>query len=168
MILAWCSKFFGVASRRRYAAYKLMNDRILGLLALLLAAFMFWESREMVPAFSYEPLGPRAFPMLLSIFIAFCGLVLLFKGQYHSAPLATKTRIRLALLALSLLGYAILFIPLGFIIATSLAILAIGSLFGASPAPLLSASIIAPITLYFLFDQLLDVVLPLGILEKLL
>lgn len=145
-----------------------MNDRLLGLLALLLAAFMFWQSRGMVPAFSYEPLGPRAFPMLLSFFIAFCGIVLLLKGQYRSAPLSTATRVRLILLTLSLLGYALLFIPLGFIVATFLAILAIGGLFGGRPVPLISASIIAPVTLYYLFDQLLDVVLPMGILGRLL
>src|SRR5690625_1749378 len=148
-----------------------MNDRLLGLLALLLAAFMFWQSRGMVPAFSYEPLGPRAFPMLLSFFIAFCGIVLLLKGQYRSAPLSTATRVRLVLLALSLLGYALLFIPLGFIVSTFLAMLAIVAivgLFGGRPLPLISASIIAPVTLYYLFDQLLDVVLPMGILGRLL
>lgn len=141
-----------------------MNDRVLGIAALLLASFMFWQSYDMVPDFSYEPLGPRAFPMLLSIMIAFCGLHLIIKGQFQAQPISRDAKLRIILLALVILGYALIFQPLGFIIATFLAIFAIGYLFGGKWLPLSISSLLIAVTLYVLFDRVLEVVLPVGLL----
>lgn len=141
-----------------------MNDRVLGIAALLLAGFMFWQSYDMVPDFSYEPLGPRAFPMLLSVMIAFCGLYLVIKGQFQAHPVANDVKLRIILLALVILIYALLFQPLGFILATFLAVMAIGFLFGGKLLPLSITSLLTAVILYVLFDRVLEVVLPVGIL----
>ena len=43
-----------------------MNDRILGVGALALAAFMTAAGWGIEAPFAYEPVGPRAFPLLLA------------------------------------------------------------------------------------------------------
>ena len=51
-----------------------MNDRTLGIAALALAAFMTWAGWDIEAPFAYEPVGPRAFPLLLALIIGLCGL----------------------------------------------------------------------------------------------
>lgn len=141
-----------------------MNDRLLGIAALALAGFMLWQGYGMVPSFSYEPLGPRAFPMLLGGLIAICGLVLIFKGLYRAPATPASTQIRIFILFLCILGYGLLFQTLGFIVATFLVVIAVGYLFGGKLLPLAISALIIAVGLYFLFDRLMDVVLPTGIL----
>ena len=47
-----------------------MADRILGVLALALALTMAWMAQAYQAEFSYEPVGPRAFPLLLAALLA--------------------------------------------------------------------------------------------------
>lgn len=143
---------------------EIMNDRLLGIAALGLAAFMLWQGYGMVPAFSYEPLGPRAFPMLLGGLIGVCGLVLVFKGLYRAPATPLATNLRILLLFVFILAYGLLFQPLGFIVATALVVMAVGYLFGGRPLPLVISAVLISVGLYFLFDKLMDVVLPVGIL----
>lgn len=143
-----------------------MNDRTLGIAALLLSAFMLWQSYGMVPAFSYEPLGPRAFPMLLGALIGLCGIYILIKGQFKAAYIAPNTQLKIVILFLLFVAYGFLFQPLGFIVATFLAIVSIGFIFGGRLVPLLISGVVSSIALYFLFDRVLSVVLPVGILGK--
>ncbi|SPU48671.1 Tripartite tricarboxylate transporter TctB family [Bordetella trematum] len=64
-----------------------MNDRLLGILALVLAAFITWAGWDLEAPFAYEPVGPRAFPMLIALIIGLCGLRLAIKGGIRSKPI---------------------------------------------------------------------------------
>jgi len=63
-----------------------LSDRLLGVMALLFSAFLAWHGVGLQAAFSYEPVGPRAFPLLLSALIGLCGLVLTWKGGNKVEP----------------------------------------------------------------------------------
>lgn len=141
-----------------------MNDRTLGIATILLGAFMLWQGYGMVPDFSYEPLGPRAFPMLLGGLIIGCGLFLTFKGLYRAPATPVASQLRIFLLFIFILAYGLFFQSLGFIVATALMVLAVGYLFGGKPIPLIISAIFISLGLYFLFDKLMDVVLPVGLL----
>ena len=66
-----------------------MADRILGIGCLLLGAAMAWASRSYAAEISYEPVGPRAFPLLLAAIFALIGAWLLVTGGRRAAePLA--------------------------------------------------------------------------------
>ena len=43
-----------------------MSDRILGAACLVVAAGMAWAAQDYAAPISYEPVGPRAFPLLLA------------------------------------------------------------------------------------------------------
>lgn len=56
-----------------------MSDRILGGVCIAAAACMAWSAQGYASAFSYEPVGPRAFPLLLAGLLAAGGLWLVLK-----------------------------------------------------------------------------------------
>lgn len=141
-----------------------MSDRVLGLFCLVIAGVVFWQSYDMVPAFSYEPLGPRAFPLLIGALLALCGLVLVIKNQFIAPRLPQDTYSKVLLLFAYVLGYALLFQPLGFVIATILMVFLLGKLFGGRTGPLLLSAVLMAGSLYWLFDRVMDVVLPAGLL----
>lgn len=86
-----------------------MNDRTLGIAALALAAFMTWAGWDIEAPFAYEPVGPRAFPLLLALIIGLCGLRLAIKGGNPVQANAPGANGRIALMVLFCAGYAFLF-----------------------------------------------------------
>ncbi len=71
------------------------------------------------------------------------------------------------LCVLALLAYALLFEILGFVISTALAGFALGLLFNGRLWPSVISGVLLGVLLYGLFDYLLDVPLPLGLLRLL-
>ena len=145
-----------------------LNDRVLGIAALLFAALITALGYDLEPPFSYEPVGPKAFPLLIALIIALCGLRLIVKGGGHveANPPGANTRI-LAMVAY-LAVYAFLFQWIGFIVATTLMVTFVGRLFQATWPQAIIGGTIMSVGLYILFDKVLDVVLPMGILGDLL
>ena len=96
-------------------------------------------------------------------------LVVAFRPARFTKPIdleLTKPIIKnLALCALALLVYGLIFEELGFILATILMSFAVGLLFAGNPLKSLIFSVVISISLYVLFDMLLDVKLPLGLLS---
>ena len=145
-----------------------LSDRVLGAAALLLAAFLAWFGYGLEAPFSYEPVGPNAFPLLLAFVIAVCGLRLLIKGG-HAVPANPRgTNLRIAMMVAIVAAYALLFQWLGFVVATSLMTIAIGRLFGGSWGKCVLGGLVLGVLLFLLFDKALDVVLPVGVLGDLL
>ena len=145
-----------------------MNDRTLGIAALALAAFMTWAGWDIEAPFAYEPVGPRAFPLLLALIIGLCGLRLAIKGGNPVQANAPGANGRIALMVLFCAGYAFLFQWLGFIIATALMTVAVGRLFGGGWGKCAIGGVVMSVFFFVLFDKVLDVVLPGGLLENLI
>jgi putative tricarboxylic transport membrane protein len=143
------------------------SDRVLGVLAVLMGAGMAvlaWGYKAQV---EYEPVGPRAFPLLLAALIALCGLWLTFKPA-HRAHFGSGFQMRsVALCALFVVLYAVLFQVLGFVLATALMSIPVGRIFGGSWKQSVLTGIGMGVVLFVLFDTLLDVVLPAGVLKPL-
>ncbi|TEA78266.1 tripartite tricarboxylate transporter TctB family protein [Allopusillimonas ginsengisoli] len=145
-----------------------MTDRYLGFAAILFAALMVWFGWDIEAPFSYEPVGPRAFPLLLAACIGLCGVWLLFKGRFHAEGNPPGANGRIALMVIYCIAYALLFDTLGFIVATALVTVLVGRLFGGTWGKVALGGVIMSIFFFVLFDRVLDVVLPLGLLESVL
>ena len=142
-----------------------MNDRILGAVCIAVSAGMAWFARDYTAAISYEPVGPRAFPLLLASLMACCGLWLVLKpaltaGNFKKVPLKQT-----ALCAAAVLAFALLFETVGFVLATTLLAVPLGIVFGGSWKQSLAGGLVLGLALFVLFDKLLDVVLPTGLLS---
>jgi len=145
-----------------------MNDRILGIAALFFSAFLVWFGWDIEAPFSYEPVGPRAFPMLLALIIALCGAWLAFRGGNPVAANPPGANLRIGLMMIFCFLYAYAFQDLGFIIATTLMTIAVGRLFGGAWNKVIAGGLIMSVLFFLLFDRALDVILPLGLLERVL
>lgn len=145
-----------------------MSDRILGGACVLLAAGMAWAAQGYAAPISYEPVGPRAFPMLLASLLALCGLWLVARPSGHSSGLRQTRLGGLAFVAGAVFGYALLFQVFGFALATALMAVPVGIAFGGSWQKSAVAGIALGLLLFVLFDKVLDVVMPTGLLAFLL
>jgi len=139
-----------------------IGDRLFAaawLCVCLLIAYQMWKLD--VP-FAYEPVGPRAFPLLLSALMALCCLVLLVNpDRHHSFPDAA-TLVKGALLFAVLLAYGALFEVLGFPIGTALMVILVCRIFGGSLLAGVLAGLLVASLGYLLFDRFLEVTLPFG------
>jgi len=141
-----------------------MNDRMLGVGALLLSAFLVWFGYDLHAPVSYEPLGPNAFPLLIAAVVAVCGALLVKKGGGQADANPPGANQRIALMVATIVGYALLFQPLGFILSTALMTAVIGRIFGGAWRKTAPAGLVLGFSFFGLFDWGLDVVLPTGIL----
>ncbi len=145
-----------------------MSDRILGAVCIVASAGMAWATRDYAAAISYEPVGPRAFPLLLSGLMAIAGFWLVVQPSIRSGAFEGVPVKQTALCVLAVLVYTLLFETLGFTLATALMAVPVGMAFGGRWKQALASGAGLGLVLYFLFDKLLDIVLPTGLLSFLL
>lgn len=182
-----------------------MANRILGVLCLILGTAMAWAARSYAAEISYEPVGPRAFPLLLAAILVLIGVQMLVQSFMKRAPASPSTAtpplntaaslgdhaaaaspataatamqgaplpapappnntLAVILCAGAVLVYGALFQPLGFVLATAIMTIPVGKAFGGTWKSGVIGGLAMGLTLYFLFDKLLDVVLPTGVLS---
>ena len=143
------------------------SDRILGVLAVLLGVGMAVTAWGYAAPVEYEPVGPRAFPLLLAGLIVLCGAWLVCKPS-HRAHFGNAAQLRgVGLCGLYVVLYAVLFQVLGFVLATALMSIPVGRLFGGTWKQSVLTGVGMGVVLFLLFDKLLDVVLPAGLLKPL-
>lgn len=142
-----------------------MYDRLFGSVWLLLCAGLAVIAWGFQPPFSYDPVGPRAYPLLLLGLLGAGALWLVIRPALHRHLLNAAQSLRALLCVAGLLAFALMFEPLGFVPATALAATGLGLLFGGRSLPCALSGVLMGVLLYLLFDLLLDVPLPLGVFE---
>ena len=145
-----------------------MSDRILGAVCVVTAAGMAWAAQGYAAAISYEPVGPRAFPLLLSALMGIAGLWLMIRPTLRGSAISLAHVKPVALAVTSVFAYAFLFEKLGFPVATALMAVPVGMAFGGEWKRALLGGVGMGVGMFILFDKLLDVVLPTGVLSFLL
>ncbi|WP_459199989.1 tripartite tricarboxylate transporter TctB family protein [Pseudomonas tremae] len=139
------------------------------LLACAGLALMAWPYQA---PFSYEPVGPRAFPLLMLGLMGIALLYLLIRPTTivhteEEPALDRETLVKIGLCIVLLLIFAGLFEPLGFILSSILIGIPMARLYGGRWLPSVVVVILMSVGLYLLFDKAMDVPLPLGLLRVL-
>ncbi len=147
---------------------KHMSDRLLGAACVVVGAAMAWAARDYAAPISYEPVGPRAFPLLLAGLMAAGGGWLVLRPGPQGFGLDRRHFKAIGMAVAAVFAYTLLFEMLGFTLATAVMALPVGMAFGGSWKQSLAAGAGLGLVLYFMFDKLLDVVLPTGLLAFLL
>jgi len=147
-------------------------QRIFALLLLLVCAGLALMAWPYQAPFSYEPVGPRAYPLLMLGLMSLALLYMLIRPTpiVHSEeepPLDRPTLKKIGLCVVLLLVFAGLFEPLGFILSSALIGIPMALLYGGKPLPSAIIITLMSIALYVLFDRIMDVPLPLGLLSVL-
>lgn len=140
-----------------------MSDRIFAGIWLLLCLGGLMIAWQLHSEYSYEPVGPRPFPLGIIGLMLLCSVSMLLRRPDVVEWPHRQVLQRLLVMVIVLLMYAWGFESLGFPLATAILTAIIGMLFGATlPAAALSGVVLG-VTLWFAFDRLLDVTLPLGV-----
>ncbi len=140
------------------------SDRITGVLLLLLSAGYGLEALRLQADAGYlaDPLGPRAFPLLLAVSLGILSLYLILRPDPdpHWPPPHVLGG-QLAMLV-SFVVYSYALAPLGFLLATTLEMTFLSRLFGASWRTGFLGGLGLAVTLYVIFVFGLGIPLPLG------
>jgi len=150
----------------------LMSQRIFGVVLLLACTGLGIVAWGYHAPFSYEPVGPRAYPLLLLILMGLGALYLLVKPasttSHSSEPPLDRHVIGKVIGCVAIFTlYAALFEPLGFVPASLIFGIAMARLYEGTWLASVVSGVVLAIGLYLLFDKILDVPLPLGILSAL-
>ena len=150
----------------------MLIQRIFASVLLLVCAGLALMAWPYQAAFSYEPVGPRAFPLLMLGLMGSALLYMVFrpapiKHSDDEPPLDRETLTKIGICVALLLVFAGTFEPLGFIVASILIGVPMARLYGGRWVPSIVIISLMAVGLYLLFDKLMDVPLPLGVLDVL-
>jgi len=135
---------------------------------VVVGAGMAWAAHGYAAPISYEPVGPRAFPLLMAGLMAAAGAWLVVRPGPQGFGLARDHLKPISFAVVAVFIYAALYEWLGFTLATTVMALPVGMAFGGSWKQSLASGAGLGLVLFLLFDKLLDVVLPTGVLSFIL
>jgi putative tricarboxylic transport membrane protein len=138
-----------------------MSDRLTGL-ALLALAVAYGIAASGYQAMIGDPLGPAVFPIVLAIPLGLLSLYLIVRPDREPDWPRGRALLKQLLALVAFVAYAYLLEPLGFVLSTFLAVVALGWLLGARPWQAGVAGAAIAVVLFVLFDTLLGLPLPAG------
>ncbi|HBP48664.1 MULTISPECIES: tripartite tricarboxylate transporter TctB family protein [Pseudomonas] len=150
----------------------MLAQRVFASALLLVCAGLAAMAWPYQAAFSYEPVGPRAFPLLMLALMGLGLAYMIFRPSpvVHSEDdpkLDRETLTKIGLCIVLLLIFAGTFEPLGFILSSILVGIPLARLYGGRWLPSSVIISLVSVGLYLLFDKAMDVPLPLGLLDVL-
>ncbi len=139
-----------------------MGDRLFGAIGLALAAFFIWQATNIQLSFISDPVGPKAFPIIIGVVLALASLVIMLRPDAapHWPALGRLAEIAGAVVALVL--YALALPTAGFIIATALASAYLSWRLGTDPLRAAVAGVAIAIGIYVVFHLILGLSLAEG------
>ena len=132
------------------------SDRIFGLVILMTALAYIASATQIQTSFLSDPVGPKAFPILVGIVSAISALVLIFKPDPDPNWPAFRTFGAILIAVIVLVIYAYLLKPLGFIIPTIFAAGILSYQISPRPVPAALTGIGLSVGLFILFKYALD------------
>lgn len=97
----------------------MISDRIFGLVVLMVALAYIVSATQIQTSFLADPVGPKAFPILVGSIAALCGLVMMVKPDPDPQWPVLKTFIALLVAVAVLVAYAYALKPFGFLLPTA-------------------------------------------------
>lgn len=142
-----------------------MIDRIFAF-GLMIVALVYGliGFRVEVP-FAYDPLGPRPVPLILSAVLMAASIIILMRPRGYSSPEPVMRRRFLYLMAIMLFYHAT-WSFLGFLLSTTISCYMVSRLFNCTWMQGLMTALVLSVTCYGLFNFLLLIPLPLGMIFR--
>ena len=138
-----------------------MIDRLFGVFLLFLGVYVVYGGLTLEVPFSYDPLGPKTFPVILGALLSALSLVVIAKPEKSHFP-QSATMLNTVLIVVLLVLYSLSFNFLGFLLSTALLVFFISRIFKGTTKQALGSAIGVSLSVYVLFGVLLDVALPSG------
>lgn len=127
------------------------GDRIFGLVVILVALAYVASATQIQTSFLSDPVGPKAFPILIGCVAAICGLVMILRPDPEADWPGLWTLGRLAVALVALVIYAYLLKPLGFLIPTAVVAALLGYQIRPRAGPAILSGIGLSVGLFVIF-----------------
>lgn len=128
-----------------------MSDRIMGLFGLVFASIMYWATGQIEESFIQDPLGPKAFPLLIVALIAVSSVIMLVKPDENPAWPSQKKWLELIVTVGVMVAYAAILPELGFLLSSILMAAFMIQRLGGTVVQSLVAGTITSVGIYFVF-----------------
>ena len=140
------------------------SDRVLGLLCLALGIWYVLETRNFnVTAFGTGPVGPKTMPTLVGILFSILAIVLIARPSESPSWGSAAVWSQLTAVVVTSFLFGQLLEPLGFIVASTILAVVIGSFFKGPIAKLAPLSLAFAVAVAFIFNNWLGLRLPPGL-----
>ncbi|MBV1868173.1 MAG: tripartite tricarboxylate transporter TctB family protein [Marinosulfonomonas sp.] len=127
------------------------SDRIFGLVVLMVALAYIASATQIQTSFLADPVGPKAFPMLVGALAAISALVLIVRPDPDPDWPVARTFGSLLVAIIVLVAYALALRPLGFILPTAIAAAILSYQISPRPGPAALSGIGLSVGLFLLF-----------------
>lgn len=131
------------------------SDRIFGLVTLFVALAFIASATQIQTSFLSDPVGPKAFPMLIGGVAALCSLVMILRPDPDPDWPVGKTWLSLLVAVIVLVVYAYTLKPLGFLLPTAVAAGILSYQISPRPVPAVLAGLGLSIGLFVVFKYAL-------------
>jgi putative tricarboxylic transport membrane protein len=139
-----------------------MSDRIFGSICIALAAFMAWGASVIEESFIQDPLGPKAFPIVIAIVLVACGVAIWLKPDAQPQWPRARKLIELLWAISAMVIYAQALPVVGFVIATAAAAGFLSWQLGAQVKEAAVAGVLIAVGIYAVFHLVLGLSLARG------
>jgi putative tricarboxylic transport membrane protein len=139
-----------------------MNDRVFGVIGLLLAGFYVWQATLIEESFIQDPVGPKAFPVIIAIVLALSSAVFIWKPDPAPDWPAAGRLFEIAISVAVMIAYALALPEAGFVTATAVAAAFLSWRLGAAPHYAMIAGIVISVGIYVIFHLVLGLSLAKG------
>lgn len=138
------------------------SDRVFGGVGLLLAAFFIWQATQVELGFSSDPLGPRAFPIIIGGVMALACIYPLIRPDEAPdwPPLGRLLEIALAVAVMT--AYSLALSEVGFLLSTAVAAAILSWRLGSRPLGAVLAGVGISVGIYVVFHLILGLALARG------
>lgn len=139
-----------------------MSDRILGGACLLLAAFYIFFASQVQLSFISDPMGPRAFPILIGAILALGGAYPLLRPDPEPAWPALGRLLEIVFAVAVMIAYTYALPEAGFVVSTTVASGLLSWRLGATPLRAAIAGVAIAVGIFVLFKLVLKLSLAAG------
>lgn len=138
------------------------SDRIAGVFLLLVALVYLLEARSFETGFIADPVGPKAFPVVLGVILVGLSIGLTVRPGSETSWPSQSLWWRWVVMMAALLTYAAILNLLGFVISTTLLLVTLSRLFGGRFSRSLIFGLAFSVAVYLVFRWFLALGLPPG------
>lgn len=154
-----------------------VNDAVIGAVLLVLSLAVVWHVRSF-PTIPGQTYGAALYPFLVGCGLGICSLLLIVKGLRDGTPIvgtgrgvdagspAGKRPVAFATTVAALLFYLFFGEQLGFLVSSTLMLVALFLAYGVRRAMVVPLAVIATLVIHYGFYKMLKVPLPWGLLES--
>lgn len=143
-----------------------VNDRVFGMFMLILAVAYGWEATQFpVPFGGGESVGPETFPIILSFVLGISAIYMMVRPDDDQAWPAKTMLLELGMIVVAIFVFAWAIEPIGFIPAAFFVVSFLCWRMGAKVKSSLIMGLVSSVLIFLLFNYVLELALPLGLLE---